>query len=395
MSTADDNSAMHPFVEELVIEMMEPRRVSAIYRAPKTPSGLDAPFLITDFLETNMEELSPAAARALQAIEAPGGDHHSAWTDFKWKLTAFTYIQDIFDSVFRDGDDALISFQQYYFYYESSCLLAESILCGLNGFYFASQAVLRPFLEFSLLQNYYYRTLYNAHSYKMLEQYFERGIAPETKTVLKKAMPDDAFSKTIRFRVQQHLGGLSQSTLHPYHPNHSARQHSSHVGKVSFEGLHFWYTTRLALEAALWVYYVNFPLLFHPIDIVRKFGYVSPVGHFVDEPAATAVKRSVAAEDYTNFLRYSGEHQRTHELLDSVKARPDMTDAEIEASWDSKEYGEFPGVWAGYCSQMARQRVARRTLAMPRSTMSVESDEMLRSLDTMAGWKRLRRLRPN
>ena len=381
------DSRIHPFIGELLVEMMGPKQFSAIYRSPKYPAGSDTPLSIPNFLEVAPADLSAAASKALDAIEAPGGDHHQAWTDFKWKLTAFTYVQDVFDTVLRQSDDPLVMFQQYYFYYESYYLLCESILCGLNGFYVAAHALLRPFLEFSLLQNYYYRTLHDSHSYRQLELYFKNGTPPASKTVVKRAMPRDQFTKSIRFRLNQHLGGLSESTLHPYHPDHSARQHITVVGRPSFEGLHFWFTTKLLVEAALWMYYVNFPLLFHPVDVMRKFGYNGPVGFFVDEPGGRAVKESLSEEDYAEFKRYSDTQEDTTARLAWFGGFPNLTDAQIETSWKKVEDGEFPGLWAGYCAQMAKLRALRRSMAIRRANIRDVPDSVLTSLNSLAGWR--------
>ena len=382
------DSRIHPFVEELVIERMGPKQFSTLYLAPKDPAGLDTPLSILNFLEVAPADLSAAASKALDAIEAPGGDHHQGWTDFKWKLTAFTYVQDVFDAMLRQTDDSLVMFQQYYFYYESYYLLCESILCGLNGFYFAAQALLRPFLEFSLLQNYYYRMLRDSASYRPLELYFKNGRVPASNAVVKMAMPKDQFTKLIRFRVNQHLGGLSESTLHPYHPDYSVRQHSSVVGKPSFEGLHFWFTTRLIVESALWVYYVNFPLLFHPVDVMRKFGYNGPAGLFVDEPGGKAVKESLSAEDYAEFKKYSDTQEGTTDRLAWFEGFPNLTDAQIETSWKKDEDGEFPGLWAGYCAQMARLRVLRRSMAVHRANIREVPDSVPTSLNSLADWRK-------
>lgn len=381
-------SQIHSFVGDLVVAMMEPKQVHATYRVPKDLAAFDTPFSITDCLDLDPSDMSPLAAHALEAIEAPGGDHHGAWTDLKWKLTAFTYIQDIFDAVLRDGDDARALFRQYYFYFESQRLLSESILCGLNGFYAAAQALLRPFLEFSLLQNYYHRALRESHSYGVLEQYFEKGTRPASATVLKNAMPRDEFTRPIRFRLQQHVSALSESTLHPYHPNHSVQQHSTSIGQHSFEGLHFWFMTRLILEAALWVYYVNFPLLFHPVNILRKFGFNGPVGVFIDEAGGRAVERSLPSEDYARFNAYARSNSVAQEQMVWFGKRADLSDDQIQAMWDKDEYGEYPGLWAGYCQQMSLERAMRRLLAVPQSTLDTPlPDEQLRQFDTLKGWR--------
>ena len=91
-------------------------------------------------------------------------------------------------------------------------MLAESILSGLNGLYIASNALLRPFLEFSLLQNYYYRLVERA-AYTPVQDYLEKGRHPSWGTVLNDALPHDSFCRSIRYRLQAHLAGLSTLTI--------------------------------------------------------------------------------------------------------------------------------------------------------------------------------------
>ena len=335
MTDSDNVPRLHPFLRDLVTRASEPRHFQAVYRFAKSEAADRIPLSITDFLGLDKRDLSAGAVNALEAIEGPGGDHHAAWLDFKWKLTAFEAVQDIFDTVIADGDSAMIPLQQYYFYYESSRLLGESILCGLNGFYAAANVLMRPFVEFSILQNYFYRHRSDESTYRAIETYFTTGIAPKASTMLKKALPKDDFCRPIRFRLQTHLSSLSDTSQHVYHPEYSASQHQSQVGVHSLEGLHFWYHTRVVLESTLWLYYVNFPLLFAPVDVVRKFGFNSPVGVFVDEQVGHAIERSLGSESYKQFLEYARDQQLTQDRLAWCEAQPDLTDDAIIASWDT------------------------------------------------------------
>ncbi len=385
-----DGGGTHPIMQALLSKMDAPKEYSVTYRLFRGPSGSETPDSILDVLELKADDLSQTAREALEALESSSaaGDDFS---DLKWKLTAFIHIQDVFDSPFFDSldRDPLLMFQQYYFYYESLRILRESVLCGLNGFAVAANALLRPFLEFSLLQNYFYRTVAENGSFGELAQYFTHGIAPKTSTVIRKAMPKDDFTSPIRFRVHAHLRGLSESTLHPYHPDHSASQHKDAVHAHSFESLHFWYGTRLIVDAALWVYFVNFPLLFHPVDVMRKFGYNGPVGLFIDEYGGLCVRKSLGEDDYKKFLAYSTAQQRTKDCLAFYANHPDLTDAAIEAMWHADEDGPFPGLWAAYGNTVARMRAMKGLLALRRASPGSENvpDKTLDRVRTLSGWR--------
>ena len=379
----------HPLMQVLLSKIDGPREYSATYRLFRGAAGEETPDSITTFLALEVADPSTIAREALEALESwcHRGDD---WDGFKWKLTAFTHVQDVFDCPLYDSmaRDPLLLFQQYYFYYESLRVLRESLLCGLNGFGTAATALLGPFLEFTLLQNYFYRTMSEQRTFGELVQYFKTGLAPKTSTLIKRGLPKDEFAKPIRFRLNSHLSGLSESTLHPYHPCHSAAHHQPVPKSHSFESLHFWYTTRLVLEAALWVYFVNFPMLFVPVDVVRKFGCNGPVGVFVDEYAGLCVRKSVPEEDYRAFSTFAREQEDTTARLAYYSSFPDLSGAEIEASWRSDEGEPYPGMWPAYAQTMARMRASRGIMALRRTPVQSISDAPLR-LRTLSGWREM------
>ena len=103
------------------------------------------------------EHLSSNATRVLNLLESDDSKSETiTFDDFKWKVLAYLTIQDIFDlPLFKVESKETMEkrFGQWYFYYEGKFALIELILCGLNGFYVANHALLRPFAEFNLLQN--------------------------------------------------------------------------------------------------------------------------------------------------------------------------------------------------------------------------------------------------
>jgi hypothetical protein len=112
----------------------------------------------------------------------------------------------------------------------------------------------------------------------------------------------------------------------------------------------------MALDAALWTYYVNFPLLFHPVDVLRKFGLNGPVGIVVDAHCGHAVRASVSQDDYRAFLEYSAAQDVTRDVLEWANARPDLTDDALRAMWNADEDGPWPGAWKGYGLRIAKLR---------------------------------------
>jgi len=383
-------SEVHPLVRRL-IEKKESRELRFVshYRMPRPGQTEYEPDRVIDFLGLDAADLSAAATETLEALDhtaAPG------WIRFRWQLSAFTYLQDIFDAPFYVSVDKnpLLLFEQFYFYFESLRLLRESLLCGLNGFAVATNALLRPFLEFSVLQNYYYRTIEASGSFAELERYLKNGLGPNARTALKKALPPHAFCKPIRFRISQHLGGLSQSTLHPYHPVLSQAHHRSDVHVHSLDSFHFWQTLSMVLEAALWMYYVNFPMLFSPVDVLRRFGFNGPVGVFIDEFGSLAVRNSLSRQDRNVFSAYAEAQQKTVDHIAFYNSHTDLSDDEIISGWRADDNGPFPGLLNGYVQTVAKLRATRAALAhSPRMRIEERMKNAPQDLDTLDGWIQL------
>lgn len=366
-------------LKELVDEIGKNRSVSAAYCLITDLENWTSPDTLPRILGISEDILSERARATLQLHERSDADSKTSsdWMDFKWKLTAFQEIQDIFDAPLYLGRDSPLNlFQLWYFYFESRHLLAESIVCGLMGYYAASNALLRLVLEFSLLQSYYYRVSNETQSYKRLQAYFDNGIHPSWNTVLRNVVPSNSFCKPIKARLDFHLKALSKTATHAYHPDNSPRQHATRFGQPSLEGIFFWQLTRIVLQAILWSYYVNFPMLFQPRDTMRKFGFNGPVGILVDAKCTAAVEKSLAREEYAEFLSYSQKDENVQAIVAWCDAHPDLSDAEIKATWNAKEDGELDGrLSIGFAKKMAKIRAIRETLALKRSVGLSPHDE--------------------
>src|SRR6202041_2438839 len=144
--------------------------------------------------------------------------------------------------------------------------------------------------------------------------------------LLKGALPHNSFCAPIRYRLENILRGLSESTQHPYHPDSSPLQHRRRRHGHLIEGIFFWEKIRFVLDAALWTYYVNFPLLFHPVDILRKFGFAGPVGVLVDFHVAEIVRRSLSEADYDAFKAHSLSQENVAAVLEWALGKPDLSD---------------------------------------------------------------------
>lgn len=374
---SQSESIQPDLMDKLVAEMQGGRRTQATYRLVHDLDNWPLPSL-DRILGVQAEDLTKRATDILRFFEgrARSEKRFAEWQDFKWKVTAFIEIQDVFGTPIYPASSILNLFHFWYLYFESRNLLVESVLCGLHGSYAASDAVLRPFLEFSVLQLYYRNVCDASSSFEPLENYFRTGRKPSWNTALKKALPDDAFCRPIKRRLDLHFKSLSHSATHPYTPEFSPRQHSTSPAQPSLEGIYFWYRTRLMLQAVLWAYYVNFPLLFSPRDLLSKFGFGGPVGLFADRQCGTAVKKSLGDAEYLEFLRYAENHDDVKSFLSWYQEQPDLSEEEIATTWNTEHYGELKRVFPeGYAQQMAYIRALREAMALKKAEIEVDASE--------------------
>ena len=375
------------FIQRLIEENDLPRQFTSFYQTPKGPIESAHPYQLLDSLGLERSSLSDIAANALDALEDLG-KNSSDWESFRWKLTAFVHLQDIFDAAIQSGKELQTLFQQYYFYFESQIILAECVLAGLNGTYIASDVLLRPFLEFSVFQNYYYRVTRETRSYEALESYFSEPRQLSWGTAMRKALPKDNFCRPIEFRIRNHLRALSESTQHAYHPDSSVLQYRHRRHGHSVEGIFFWQKIRLILDAVLWLYYANFPNLFHPVDVLRKFGFNGPVGVLADPLTSHVVRKSLSEADYEAFKTYAA---RDAHGVDWALSQKDLTDAEIIATWSEDD--PCPSdLEIAYGLHMARLRALRGGAAFRVARHLADlPDEVFNEMWTLETWSKLAR----
>jgi hypothetical protein len=347
------------FINQLVKKAEAPKTSKSFYFLLSNPTFAEQPPPCSTILGIDEQGFSQTGKETINHLE---NENSAEWQQFKWKLLAFLSTQDIFDGRGRCGDFINI-FRIWYFYYESKYLLLESLLCGFNGFYVASNALLRSFLEFTLLQTYYCRSAEKTDSYELLERYFRIHKPPNWNTVLKNSLPQNDFAKPIRKRVDAHLKSLSKTASHPYHPEWSPKRMGAFEPGPTLEGLHFWLTTSIILDSALWVYFINFPMLFHPQDLLKKFGFGGPVGLFIDANSGLAIEKSLDPDDYQRFKAYANKQPEVASLIAWLNEHKDLNEDEIVATWNTQENGELHDIMAAYSIQMAKLRALREATA--------------------------------
>ncbi len=387
------NTDSIPLIEKLSKKLNAHRTVFSTYYINSDLDKFNEPLKLLDILSLPSDFLIGNAQEVYSFFESNDDldeEIRKYYNDFKWKLSAFISIQDIFDVPFVKNANELNIFNLWYFYYESKYILIESIICGFNGLYLSTNILSRLFLEFNIIQNYFYRLINHESDYSKLIKYFKDEVLPSWNVVINGSLPKDNFCKPIKIRLDHHLKSLSKKSAHPYHPKFSPKQYSSFIPEHSIEGLFFWHGLDIALQAILWLYYVNFPMLFQKTRAINKFGFNGPVGLFADEQNVHIVKKTLSESDYKEFKNYSDNHEQVVRLLEWLNSMDDLSEQEILDTWNEED-GKISSVLEGYAKKMAKIRAMRELLALKIDKIKFPeiSDDKIKKMLDYKSWKNI------
>jgi hypothetical protein len=151
----------------------------------------------------------------------------------------------------------------------------------------------------------------------------------------------------------------------------------------------FWRSIDLILESVLWMYYANFPMLFHPKDLIGKFGYNGPMGLFVDISQEHIFKKSLSSSDLAQFEEFASKDGDVASLSDWYNSFPDLTHEDIRKTWNSPDDGEVPDdPILAKIQKMAKMRAMKETLSVD-AKPKIEDLEEFASPKSMDEWRRI------
>jgi len=183
------------------------------------------------------------------------------------------------------------------------------------------------------------------------------------------------------------LNSLSNKYNHAYTPNDSPKHFGVYSPDTSFETLYFWIHISMVLELVLWIYYVNFPMLFFPVDIIRKFGFNWPVGLYVSDSTSGIIKKATSEMDYALFKEYAASKSIVIDLRNFYDSQPTLDDEEIWNTWhkERKKNDSFHGC---YAKAVVEERATHEMLAVntrkTETEVEKEFDEKDATIETFA-----------
>lgn len=377
------------FVKSL-LETSSPLSITSTLVLPTDDSSTKASLSLLLGLDSN--HLNRNGKLIFEHLESDEKYFYSeVYDSLKGKINALLTIQDIYPGTIYDEKSLDSMNKSMYFYYESIHLLREYFYCGFNNLPSAGLSIARTILEFSIRQCYFYKVCDSAKSYNPLECYFKSEEISSTQRQLNKILSKGSFEAPIRKMIQDTLVDLSKGGSHAYVPKHSSLDEFKINHKYTLSSLYFWVEMNHILTACLWCYYYTFPMLFAPVNILKKFGFSPPLGIFISDRQHLTIKNSMEKDDYDIFLKRSLSLEEVKGNLEWYDSLPNMNRQKIKKSWS--EDSNFPGFDLGIINIITKQRALRELLTQTSvakhkiSVFDIPEDFELPEMSNLAYWK--------
>jgi hypothetical protein len=342
-----------------------------ILPASEYTNGCDTPLI--KILNLNPSKISEEGMLVLDILENDEDfPYRSNYQQLKFNLLALCSVQDIFTGTFYNDYTIEAFAAQNYFYYEGLSLIREYFYAGFNNLLKASDHLVRTILEFNIRHCYFYWKCEETHSSKPIIEYLKYGICPSNQVMINKFLPKDSFCKPIKSKIQNLIQSLSSSSSHAFNPEHSIRSNGKMHFEYTIDSLLFWLNLNRILSAVLWSYYVSYPMLLHPKDIIRKCGYNPPLGLFCSHSHFMIFKNTLDSADLESFVAYTANQQIVKDLNDYYDSLAMLSDEEIKATWNKDEVPYPEDHFGGLAMITANMRATREVLAN-RCTMVEDS----------------------
>lgn len=320
-------------------------------------------YSLLDLIATDDSMLTAYGKEILKLMESNDAPCKELYLKLKWNILAFLTVQDTFDGVIYNADDALGMGLKNYFYYESLHLLREYIYCGFNNCLSAAQHLLRTIMEFNIKQLYFEKLCAKSYSYQPVLKYLQDGINPNIASMISKVLDDYSLAKPLKKSVSSLYSRLSKISSHAYMPVYSARSSGKMQHEYSMDSIVFWADLYVVLNQILWMYYFCHPQLFNPKDIVKKFGFSPPCGCFITENQHIAIKKSLCNADYEMFKNLALDSDKIISLNTLYDNYDSFSYEQIRNTWN-KELGEMPkDTNVAFCAVLAELHAIQEMIA--------------------------------
>jgi hypothetical protein len=284
-------------------------------------------------LQLERDNLKPFTRDALKFLESD-----KSAVELNWGFRAYSQFQDLLGLTLNYNSPV---WNRHYCYYESLVYLRESIAAWLDKNVLSAMTLIRPFLELSIFHLYWYlRCEHNDYDDYYLWLQGKKGKPPfknQLDFVFDHLPTKDFVSRKQLDKIKQILNN-SYKGASTY--NHTPQIDESVVslgggaGKISFY-LFFFYmaSLNLVLRQLVYLHILAYPMSLFPVDRHKKWGYGGPVGLFFDLSNFAMVKEFLGLDNLQRMKSNFHTLQEVKDLLSWFEGQPDLSEAEIEKSW--------------------------------------------------------------
>jgi len=284
-------------------------------------------------LQLENENLKPFTKDALEFLKT-----YKSANELNWGFRAYSEFQDLL-SLSLDENSPL--WNRHYCYYESLVYLRESIAAWLDQNVLAAMTLIRPFLELSIFHLYWYlRCEYNNYDefYLWLEGKKRKPPFKNQLDFVFNNLPTKDFVSPKRLAQIKEILNNSYKSASTY--IHTPKIYESIVslgggaGNVSLY-LFFFYVAslNLVLRQLTYLYILAYPMSLFPVDRYKKWGFGGPVGLFFDLANYAVIKEYLGLDNLQKIKNSFHKSQKVKDLLSWFKGQSDISEMEIEKTW--------------------------------------------------------------
>jgi hypothetical protein len=360
----------------MYIEVQHP-----IYKSP--PAHLS----IMEVWDVMQTEISSIGGKSIEILENDDFGNVDLYNMVTWSGFAIQEFQDLLQQpIPKTGR----FFNIHYLFFETLSALRECVLCGINGQFQASLAILRSALEMFTFHIWWKERLTGADSFESFYDWlFGLKGSPPFKNVVDSifdttSFPSEATTKDQFLSVYTELCGFAHK---PLINQAITNLRGTNITIVDEQILSFWLdllqrTLTIVLDLAI----VKSPMALFPLPVYKKFGFSPPLGVFFDDANFLSMKMCLATKRLKSYQSYLQTCEPVPSLLSWFHSLPDQNEHEIMDSWfDDKPLGyeDKPfedRIFIGYAIVKTKMRAMQRANAYNSSTPEITS--VIRSIQT-------------
>lgn len=286
------------------------------------------------------EELANDGKGFLNLIDAEI-ERTPSFLQAEWALFAIVELQDLQEVAIRMGRP--FPNTSNYLFYEGLSALREAVLAAHNNTIHASLVLLRTVIELMVYHLWWQSRLEGKNDWRHFRDWLF-GSPQEKDAGLKRVMRevyDQQCLPTIACGfddMYSEYSGLCSYVHKPLLAQSLVTLKGSNQPGPSGEAMRFWIERVGAVSACLLDLLVGSrPQALFPFDLCRKFGFSPPVGILFDNSGFAAIKKAMSPKKLNVYREHYASSPLVVSLTDFYNGRPDLSDAEILATWREEE----------------------------------------------------------